>query len=480
MDVHNRPYLSAIFNDIGDHINANSVFERGEQDPFRKIIARIDAAAGRSRRAGFARILTKLEPLFLDERYREVNLTNLWTDSPPTVELRLFGNQAEPRDLYDQARLLGRYLRHLDGIRGPIPLRVFSERDWCDLRTPARSEAELKAFVEELGLDWSDYRRFHGRRFPGPIRSGRRDASGRAPIEVRLYDWLNNGGELAYEVRVRERYQKRTISSVRINEQPLRLAGLPGAEGVRIGRLLLAESETVRLRAFDPRGREITTLRRVWTHDQIDAAGWKGASFLAPTRSPLGWAGREAVHAGRFIGAYLLKEAMVAAETRDRRRMFDAALQVKEPGFLLGLGAFTAAARGTEAALRALPSRRAGVLLGKAGLPLAVGMSGVQALSGSFTGTGLAVSFASFMTASTAIESLSAGLLRPAVLALLGPGRFVGGAMSLTQLALTLYAGEKLEGWLLSFLGRRRGPSAVPARPDGVAQGVRALDPARD
>jgi len=160
----------------------------------------------------------------------------------------------------------------------------------------------------------------------------------------------------------------------------------------------------------------------------------------------------ETAGAGKFAAAYLLKEAF-----KGRNALGD----LRTPGFWGSLSAFTVAARGAE---KLLPFKNV--------LPLAGGMAAVQLLSGNFSLRDLAISTGSFVAAGAAINLFADGWIYPMLFAAGPPGWAAAGAYTVGKLAVTLYAGEKLEEWIRSRLDRSQ-----ETRSEGVRQKIDRLLP---
>ncbi|MBI2931708.1 MAG: hypothetical protein HYY16_08655 [Planctomycetes bacterium] len=144
----------------------------------------------------------------------------------------------------------------------------------------------------------------------------------------------------------------------------------------------------------------------------------------------------------RFAVAFMAKETISAAETRNPRRVLEAGRELGRPMFWVGLGAFSAAAHVTDVGVRMLP-RRIGTLT-RAWLPLTAGMAAMQGVSGRFSPRDLAWSAGTFLAVGTAVDV--------AVRALVGP---TGWVWNVAKLTATLYFAEKLENRLRRSRGVR-------------------------
>jgi|GEM_PF-6008458 len=167
-------------------------------------------------------------------------------------------------------------------------------------------------------------------------------------------------------------------------------------------------------------------------------------------------AAREAGGLCSFAAAYLLKEAM-----NGRPAWSD----LNEPRFWGNVALFSVAARGAEK----LPLKG----LARSTVPLAVGMAALQLLSGNFSPRDLAISTGSFLAAGAAVNLLADRLVFPALFAAGPPGWAAVGVYTVGKLAVTLYVGEKLEGWIHKFLGER-GTSKSKSR-DGIQTKVESI-----
>ena len=170
---------------------------------------------------------------------------------------------------------------------------------------------------------------------------------------------------------------------------------------------------------------------------------------------------REAVGAGQFAAAYLLKEAM-------NGRL--AVSELAQPKFWTDLAVFSVAARAAEH----LPLRG----LAKSAVPLALGMAAVQFVSGHFSARDVAIDTASFLAAGAAVSLIADGLVYPVLFAAGPPGWIAAGVYSIAKLAVTLYAGEKLGAWLRGLFptGDRRLEARDSVR-EGVKQKLDAVAP---
>lgn len=169
----------------------------------------------------------------------------------------------------------------------------------------------------------------------------------------------------------------------------------------------------------------------------------------------------EAGAVGTFVAAYLLKETLKAMETPDPAGMRAAAGQLKTAAFWGNLFVFTVAARAADK----LPLKG----LARSTVPLAVGMAAVQFLSGNYSLQDLAITTGSFLAAGVAVNLLADGLLYPALFAAGPPGWAGAGVYTVAKLAVTLYAGEKLETWMRSMLGNGSGREGVKQILDRLA-----------
>jgi hypothetical protein len=191
--MHNRPEFEAVFNDFGDRVNAQTVFERGEQIKFIAAIKRIDTIAKKNGgKYLYEDILRELRPVFGIGRERDVNLINLYGTRIPTVEFRFLCNQRSARDVADQALMMGLFLNHLDGIKSPIQPRRFTSLEWKSRRMPQVAEANMMKLFSELKLPKSFKQRIKERFINH--RAGEvvgKDASGQ--IEVKAFDQFGPG-----------------------------------------------------------------------------------------------------------------------------------------------------------------------------------------------------------------------------------------------------------------------------------------------
>jgi hypothetical protein len=161
----------------------------------------------------------------------------------------------------------------------------------------------------------------------------------------------------------------------------------------------------------------------------------------------------EVVGAGQFAAAYVLKEAMNGRVSVDH---------LAEPVFWRDLAAFTVASRVVEK----LPVRG----IARAALPLAAGMAAVQLMHGQASWRDVAIDTASFLAAGAAVSLIADGLIYPALFAAGPPGWIAAGAYTVAKMTVTLYAGEKLGGWLRGMLFRDMGRGTSDVGREGVTQ----------
>jgi len=166
-----------------------------------------------------------------------------------------------------------------------------------------------------------------------------------------------------------------------------------------------------------------------------------------------------------FAMAYMLKEALQALEHRDLAHWKDAVRAMGTKEWWIGLVAFSISAHVVE---RGLNTFGAGEL-SRAVLPLAAGMAAVQLLSGRVSGRDLAISTGSFVVAGTVMSFLADGLLYPALFSSGPPGWIAVTLYSVVKLGVTLYLGEKLEGWIHEWM------RASHRSREGVRQKVEAI-----
>jgi len=167
----------------------------------------------------------------------------------------------------------------------------------------------------------------------------------------------------------------------------------------------------------------------------------------------------EAAGAGQFVAAYLLKEAMNGRVAVD---------DLKEPRFWGDLAVFTGAAHLTSK----LPLKG----LGRAALPLAAGMAAVQLIHGQASVKDVLIDTGAYLAAGLAVNLLADGLIYPMLFAAGPPGWIAAGVYTVAKLAITLYAGEKLSGWLRGLLGEPGTRNPEPGR-EGVKQKVDGVQP---
>ncbi|MBI2933744.1 MAG: hypothetical protein HYY16_19035 [Planctomycetes bacterium] len=190
---------------------------------------------------------------------------------------------------------------------------------------------------------------------------------------------------------------------------------------------------------------------------------------------------QEAIGMAQFAAAYLLKEGFKAVETRDPKRMKQAALQLKDPRFWGGVALFSVAARATEFALTKLPLPGVAKGLSKAALPLAAGMAAVQVLSGRVSPKNVLIGTGAFLTAGYAVNMVADGLIYPLLFRAGPPGWLGMAAYTVVKMAVTLYLGEKLEAWAHRLLERGKPQQTalnVQPQQEGVQRKIESLAPA--
>jgi len=212
------------------------------------------------------------------------------------------------------------------------------------------------------------------------------------------------------------------------------------------------------------------------------AAGWgrnrrmidtEGPRIATPAPPP--WRAREsaltreAIGAGRFAAAYLLKESFAAWERSDAAGLREAAAHLGTGSFWGSLALFTGVARAAEVGISLAPLPRLASRLSRAVLPLASGMAAVQVLSGGLSPRDLALSTAAYLSAGVLVSAVS-DFAFPALFAgATPPGRIARGVLGLVRMAAVLYLGEKIEHGL-----RRRLAAPAPPCP-GIRDSLDAL-----
>ena len=202
VDVYNRPYIKAMLDEMGDVGNAASIQQRGEDARFRKSIAEFDERWRQTRgELDIEAALRIFAGLYKDERYRDVNLTNLYGKGLPTVELRAHRAQRTPEDFYDLAEFWLYRIANLSLAKGPIRLEPASGTRRQDLMLPSAAATLWRKLVRESGLPRPErYERFVRGRFARPLRIG---PSEKPDVEIRFVDWGESEGvQEIYEVLV--------------------------------------------------------------------------------------------------------------------------------------------------------------------------------------------------------------------------------------------------------------------------------------
>ncbi len=184
----------------------------------------------------------------------------------------------------------------------------------------------------------------------------------------------------------------------------------------------------------------------------------------APSQRPVldrakGAVKRQLAGAGQFAAAYLLKEAM-----NGRIAVGD----LKEPQFWGDLAVFTGAA----SLVNRLPLQG----IGRAALPLAAGMAAVQLLHGQASLKDALIDTGSFLAAGFAVNLLADGLIYPILFAAGPPGWIAAGVYTVAKLAVTLYLGEKISGWIRGG-GLEKLFGGAPPEREGVSQKIAEVNP---
>jgi hypothetical protein len=177
----------------------------------------------------------------------------------------------------------------------------------------------------------------------------------------------------------------------------------------------------------------------------------------------------------QFFGAYLVKEGIKAVESGDVEGMKRALAQVKRPEFWGSTALFSLTAGVTERLVSRLPLTGAAKGIGRVALPLVAGISVLQLLSGNTSLKDILVSTGAYLAAGAAVSLLADGLVYPALFAAGPPGWVAAAAYSVGKLAVSLYAGEKLEHWLQGIFSKKEtGKKSIKGETprDGVKQAV--------
>lgn len=151
----------------------------------------------------------------------------------------------------------------------------------------------------------------------------------------------------------------------------------------------------------------------------------------------------EAAGLGHFAAAFVIKETL-------KGNPREGLAQLREPGFWGSAALFSGAAKTAEWALKSAPR------LARGTLPLAAGMAALQLLSGNYSAKDLLISTGSYLVAGALVNLAADALIYPILFAAGPPGWIAAGLYTVGKLAVTLYLGEKLEGWLHGLFGRKR------------------------
>lgn len=189
------------------------------------------------------------------------------------------------------------------------------------------------------------------------------------------------------------------------------------------------------------------------------------AAARAATRHPdrgNGWIGREAKSTGHFLGAYLFKEVLVAAENaHDPKRFRQAVASMWSVEFAKVTGLFTVASRITEVAVGRIPGNGVGKNLGKSVLPLMAGTAAVQWASGNRSKRDLMITTASYFVSGVVVNVALGGGAK-------------GTVSMIVRSGIALWGGEKLE----RFLHRRFDEPPVVPVPDDDPKIRNPVEPA--
>ena len=235
VEIYNRPYIQAVFEELADD-QALSIRQRGQMAKFKQEVDAVDRLWSDTNGAlEMPAVLDALRPLFgsFKNRYRDVNLANLYSSRCPTVEIRMHRGQSTAADCTDLSELWTYVLASLSLQERPIPISTLNEGEAATLRLPSRATALMKKFVEDTGVPHPErFERFAEQRFPQTV--VKLGPAGKPDVEIRFADFAGVNDNPIYEVLVRNP----SITQIQFgNNAPIELFSAPEiGEGVRIGK----------------------------------------------------------------------------------------------------------------------------------------------------------------------------------------------------------------------------------------------------
>ena len=238
VEVFNRPYIQAVFEELEDD-QAKSIRQRGQTDEFKTEIDAIDQKWRDTKgKLDMESVLEAFRPIFSSwsDRFRDVNLSNLFNGSPPTVEFRMHRGESSAADCSDLSEFWTYALASMSLEKSPVPMAKMGEAEAETLRMPSRAKALFQKFTRDIGIP---------------------------NVEIRFADFVDQNDTPAYEVLVRDP----DITRVQFGENaPIQLFAAPElGEGVRIGKYVHREPGNVTSASWGVPGRtpiDFTEARR--------------------------------------------------------------------------------------------------------------------------------------------------------------------------------------------------------------------------
>ena len=232
VEVTNRPYIQAIFEALEDD-QAKSIRQYGQMPQFKAVVDAVDqqwrATNGQMQ---IQAVLDALRPVSGGTRYRDVNLTNMYGGSPPTVEFRIHRGQSTAEECRDLSEFWTYVLANLSLEKSPIALATMSDAEAETLRMPSRAKPLMQKFLHDIGIPNPErFDRFFDQRFPDTaVKLGPAE---KPDVEIRFADFVDQNDTPAYEVLVKNP----SITQIQMGGRPVELFAAPElGEGVRIGR----------------------------------------------------------------------------------------------------------------------------------------------------------------------------------------------------------------------------------------------------
>ena len=304
VDLENRPYIQSVFEELGND-QSKSIRDFGAEAEFTKRLGAIDASllAGKAItiediadafikstspawKVMIAKILPKsLESIMfrnMEGRTSAINVVNLFTNRPPTIEFRAFRPPNTTLELKQRMTFLKRYLNWLANQEELIPFKDMSTVELKRMRAPAQAIEDWNKFLkDELKLDPADYQSEIDERFPILTHSSVKVEDGGYEFEVRPMHTIDHP---LYEIRiVSEEKPDVEVSFLSQTRHPIFTEVKPGTWSASFASNEVVGAITVS--AYDSKGRinrNITGNYDLW--DQF--LGQKNDGNFVPTYKP--------------------------------------------------------------------------------------------------------------------------------------------------------------------------------------------------